>query len=121
LVEKISRRPICLTPPVEGKRLPLNHVNRPGYENAQGVHFAMRHNDTTVRVLVTRAAILGGGKPPMDGAYLASFEARREFFESLASEKFDSDGPRAKITITREDLLLDGMGLPRLDATLLHE
>jgi hypothetical protein len=85
--------------------MPLTHVNSSGYENEQGVHFPMVHNNTIVRVVVTRKAIRGGGRPPEDGRYLADFEAAREFFEMLAREKFDPSRPTAKITISGEDLL----------------
>jgi hypothetical protein len=85
--------------------LTLAHVNSSGYENEQGVHFAMMHNHTIVRILATRTAIQGSGRMPEDGSYLGRFEAAREFFESLAKEKFDPARPLAKVTITREDLL----------------
>jgi hypothetical protein len=85
--------------------MPLTHVNSSGYENEQGMHFPMMHNNTIVRVVVTRAAIQGGGRPPEDGRYLARFEAAREFFEMLARELFDPSRPTAKITIAPEDLL----------------
>ena|ERR1700683_1249554 len=84
---------------------PLSRVGGQGYENEQGVHFAMKHRDSIVRVLVARAAIYGAAPPPGEGGYLGRFEAAREFFESLAKEKFDPTRPMAKITITREDLL----------------
>ena len=74
--------------------MPLVHVDSSAYENAQGVHFPMLHGNSIVRVVVTRAAILGGGRPPADGRYLARFEAAREFFETIASEKFNFDGRR---------------------------
>ena len=85
--------------------MPLVHVDSSTYENAKGVHFPMLHGNSTVRVVITRAAIQGGGRPPADGRYLAHFEVAREFFEIVASEKFDSGRPTAKITIDRVDLL----------------
>jgi hypothetical protein len=88
--------------------LALAHVNSSGYENEQGVHFAMMHNHTIVRILAIRAATQGSGRAPEDGRYLARFDAAREFFEMLAREKFDPARPLAKIRITKEDLLGEG-------------
>jgi Protein of unknown function (DUF1488) len=85
--------------------MPLDHVDRPGYEDKQGVHFPMMHNVTSVRVLVTRKAIQGASPSPEDGDYLARFEANRELFEIIARDKFEPDEPTAKITITPDDLL----------------
>jgi hypothetical protein len=95
-----------------GRGAALTHVDSPGYENEQGVHFAMMNGDLTVRVLVTRAALQGEGRPPADGVYLRRFEAARVFFELLANEKFDLDRPAAKVIITAADLLGGGERAP---------
>ncbi len=86
--------------------MPLNHVNVPGYENAQGIHFAMRHNDTTVRVLVTRE-VLQGLKSSLsnEGNDMTRFEAHRKEFEAIASDKFDHGQFKGMIKITRDDVL----------------
>jgi hypothetical protein len=85
--------------------LPLTHVNLPGLETARGVHFPMMHKDMSVRVFVTRAAIIGAAVIRDNESCLARFDAGRAFFELLAREKFDPTRPAVKITIDREDLL----------------
>ena len=82
----------------------LAHVERPGIEDRQGVHFAMMFGTMSVRVFVSRAAI-AGDSPHFEGSYLARFETDRGIFETVAREKFDPDRPVAKITINREDIL----------------
>jgi hypothetical protein len=86
------------------KRLTLRHVDRPGYETDQGVHFPMMCGDRTVRVFVIRAAILGRATDP-GGSCAKRFEDGRQLFEILAREKFDASSPRPSITVTKEDLL----------------
>jgi hypothetical protein len=85
--------------------MPLIHIDRPGFEDEDGVHFPMQCKDTIVQVLVTHAAIQGGGRPRKDGGYVPRFEAAREFFEILASKIFDA-GP-TEVTITRQDLFAE--------------
>jgi Protein of unknown function (DUF1488) len=86
------------------KRLTLEHVDRPGYETDQGIHFAMMCGDRTVRVFVTRAAILGRATDP-GGSCSKRFEDGRQLFEILAREKYDASSSRPSITVTKDDLL----------------
>ncbi len=86
--------------------MPLDHVDRPGYENKQGVHFPMIHNDTIVRVLVTREVLQGvESLPAEDGDYIARFEAHRKELETIASDKFDHGQFKGMMKITRDDVL----------------
>ncbi len=86
--------------------MPLAHVDRPGYENAQGVHFPMRRGDTIVRVLVARRVLETIERAPVQGdSYIARFEVFRREFESIASDKFDHGPARAKIEITADDMM----------------
>jgi hypothetical protein len=86
--------------------MPLGHVDRPGYENKQGVHFPMTHADTIIRILVSRDVLRGAeSAPPEDGGDMARFEAHRMEFEAIASDKFDHGQFRGMIKITRADVL----------------
>ena len=93
--------------------MPLVHVDRPGYENAQGVHFPMRRDDATVRVLVARSVLATmESAPAQAGSYIQRFEVFRREFESIASDKFDRGPAKAKIEITADDMmkfLVDGL------------
>jgi Protein of unknown function (DUF1488) len=62
----------------------LNSIVRPGHVNMQGVHFAMLDGNTSIRILVTRAALQGEGSPLQERAYLARFEAYRDVYETVA-------------------------------------
>lgn len=84
--------------------MPLKPVNRPGYENMQGVHFAMMHDDVSLRVLITRAALQGDGSPLSQGGCLARFETYRDVYETVAREKFETARCRGSMTITLDDL-----------------
>lgn len=86
--------------------MPLDHVNRPGYETTQGVHFPMRHSDRIVRVVVPRDLLQNLQSFSREsGGYLARFEAHRKEFEAVASDKFAGGPSKAKIEITSDDLL----------------
>jgi hypothetical protein len=86
--------------------MPLDHVDRPGYETARGVHFPMRHSDRTVRVLVPRAVLQNiQGLSHEGGGCLARFESHRREFEAVASDKFGDGQPKGKIEITSDDML----------------
>jgi hypothetical protein len=86
--------------------MPLAHFNSHGYEDQQGVHFPMMHNNTIIRILVTREVLQGlKGSAPEEGNYMASFEAHRKEFEAIATNKFEHGQFRAMMKITREDVL----------------
>jgi hypothetical protein len=86
--------------------MPLAHVDRPGHENALGVHFPMRHDATTVRVVVIRRVLQDMKSAPLDGeGYMARFEAFRKEFEAIASDKFDDGRCSGKIEITSSDMV----------------
>lgn len=86
--------------------MPLDRINRAGFENAQGVHFPMRDRHTTVRVLVARRVLQDMRSSSTDsGACLARFELFRKEFEAIASDKFDHGHGRAKIEITSSDMV----------------
>jgi hypothetical protein len=80
----------------------LDRLNRPGFEDKRGVHFAMKHVHKTVRVFVARAAIKGAAST---GDLMPEFEANRSFYEFLASEMFDPTRPLVRLVITPNDLL----------------
>jgi hypothetical protein len=86
--------------------MPLEHVDRPGHENLEGVHFPMMHDAMSVRVLVIRKVLqdLRSGRPE-ESAYLARFEAFRREFEAIASDKFDHGPCKGKIEITSSDMV----------------
>jgi Protein of unknown function (DUF1488) len=96
--------------------MPLAHVDRPGLETPQGVHFPMMDGDRSVRVLVTCEAMAGKNAGPADGSYLARFVASRDLYEFVAREKFDPKRPVAKIEITYEDVLRAYQQLQALQA-----
>jgi hypothetical protein len=86
--------------------MPLDHVNRAGFENALGVHFPMRNRHTTIRVLVARRVLQDMRSSSGDGgACMARFESFRKEFEAIASDKFDHGDGRAKIEITSGDMV----------------
>jgi uncharacterized protein DUF1488 len=86
--------------------MPLAHIDRPGHENALGVHFPMRHDDTTVRVVVVRRVLQDmKNSAPEDEGYLARFEAFRREFEAIASDKFDGGPFMGKVEITSSDMV----------------
>ena len=88
------------------RAVPLDHVDRPGYENRQGVHFPMMHNDTIIRILVTREVLQGvASSLPGDGSDIARFEAHRKEFEAIASDKFDHGQFKGTMKIARDDVL----------------
>ena len=84
--------------------MPLKSVSRPGYENIQGVHFAMMYDDVSLRVRITRAALQGDGSSLSEGGYLAGFETYRDVYETVAREKFEAARCRGSMTITLDDL-----------------
>ncbi|HYC26032.1 MAG TPA: hypothetical protein VEC58_08340 [Roseiarcus sp.] len=96
--------------------MPLTHVDRPGLETPQGVHFPMMDGDRSVRVLVTCEAMAGKSVGAADGSYLARFVASRDLYEFVAREKFDPKRPVAKIEITYEDVLRAYQQLQALQA-----
>ena len=73
--------------------MPLSHVELPGLEDIQEVHFPMMNENMSVRVVVAREAILRGGLSRGE-SILARFEFDRTFYEVLASEKFDRAQPK---------------------------
>jgi Protein of unknown function (DUF1488) len=86
--------------------MPLDRVNRAGFENALGVHFPMKDRHTTVRVLVARRVLQDMRSSPSDSrAYMARFESFRKEFEAIASDKFDHAQSRGKIEITSSDMV----------------
>jgi hypothetical protein len=84
----------------------LTHVDSPGYENEQGVHFAMMNGDLTVRVLVTRAALQG--RPPADGVFFGASKPREYFSKCLQTRNSIWIARTAKVVITAADLLGGG-------------
>ena len=86
--------------------MPLNHVDRLGFENALGVHFPMTHEHTTVRVLVVRRVLQDlKNRTVDDDDYLGRFESFRKEFEAIASDKFDQGHSKGKIEITSSDMV----------------
>jgi Protein of unknown function (DUF1488) len=86
--------------------MPLAHVDRPGHENALGVHFPMRHDSTTVRVVVARRVLQDMKSSPLDAAgHIGRFEAFRKEFEAIASDKFDDGHAATRIEITSSDMV----------------
>ena len=86
--------------------MPLEHVDRPGHENALGVHFPMMNDTTTVRVLVVRRVLQDmKSSPPGEGGFLNRFETFRREFEAIASDKFDDSRGGGKIEITSSDMV----------------
>ena len=86
--------------------MPLEHVDRPGHENALGVHFPMMNEATTVRVLVARRVLQDmKGSDSFEGGYLARFEEFRREFEAIASDKFDDGHISGKIEIASSDMV----------------
>jgi Protein of unknown function (DUF1488) len=86
--------------------MPLAHVDRPGHENALGVHFPMRHDSTTVRVVVVRRVLQDMKSSPVDEeGHIARFEAFRKEFEAIASDKFDEGHGGGKLGITSSDMV----------------
>ncbi len=86
--------------------MPLDHVDRPGYENKQGVHFPMMHSDTIIRILVTHEVLHGvESSLPEEGSDMARFEAHRSEFEAIASDKFDHGQFKGMMKITKGDVL----------------
>ena len=86
--------------------MPLAHVDRPGHENALGVHFPMRRGAAIVRVVVARRILEDMKSAPAgDDGYLARFEAFRNEFEAIASDKFDDGHVSGKIEITSSDMV----------------
>jgi Protein of unknown function (DUF1488) len=84
--------------------MPLTSAQRPCILNAQGVHFAMIHGYTTIRVLVTRVALQGGNDTLSDHALLSRFEAYRDAYEIVANFKFAGGDFKGSIAITLDDL-----------------
>ena len=86
--------------------MPLSHIDRPGYETAQGVHFPMMHSDRTVRVLVPRDVLQSIQSFSREGGdCLSRFEAHRKEFEAVASDKFEGGPSTVRVEITSDDLL----------------
>jgi hypothetical protein len=86
--------------------MPLRSLNRPGFENIQGVHFPMTHDETTVRVLVTHEVLQAiDGSPHEQGGHIARFEAYRREFEAIASAKYDGARFHGPLKIAPPDLL----------------
>jgi hypothetical protein len=85
-------------------KIHLAHVDRPGLETSQGVHFPMAYGHRTVRVFVTRAAIMGRSAETYDSC-ASKFQEGRGFFEILAREKFNAKPRAASVAITAQDLL----------------
>jgi hypothetical protein len=86
--------------------MPLTHVNHPGIETSQGVHFPMTNGYKILHVFVTVDALLGKDKPSVGVSYLDRFAPNRDVFEFIASEKYRlNQSTPPKITITLEDVL----------------
>jgi Protein of unknown function (DUF1488) len=83
----------------------LVSANLPGHANAQGVHFAMLNGVTTIRVLVTSAALQGGNCALGADAYLARFETYRSVYQIVAKQKFESADFKGSMSITLNDLV----------------
>jgi hypothetical protein len=81
----------------------LDPVNLPGLEDDRGVHFAMRNGSRSVRVLVTREALQGEGKPLTAGEYIARFKTFRDVYEAIAKEKFDESQRQPSMKIELAD------------------
>jgi Protein of unknown function (DUF1488) len=82
----------------------LDSVKRPGYANAQGVHFAMLAGNATIRVLVTRAALQGGTSALQENFFLIRFNAYRDVYEIAAKQKFETGDFKGSMTISMRDL-----------------
>jgi hypothetical protein len=81
----------------------LNSMRRRGIETARGVHFAMMHDATSVRVLVAKEVLQSlAAKGPL--SLMAKFELHRKEFEAIASDKFDR-GNKGPLEITGSDVL----------------
>ena len=102
--EDSSNAPRCAH---DGARdVPLSHVDRPAYENMQGVIFPMIHDCTPVRVLVTHEALqILERSPPEASEFMGRFEANRAALETIASEKFDDGRFEGMVRITGGDLM----------------
>jgi hypothetical protein len=86
--------------------MPLDRVNRAGFENALGVHFPMRNRHATVRVLVARRVLQDmRSSNGESGACMARFESFRKEFEAIASDKFDHGEGGPKVEITGSDMV----------------
>jgi hypothetical protein len=86
--------------------MPLAHVDRPAHENALGVHFPMRRDATTVRVVVARRVLEDMKSTSFEGdGYIARFETFRKEFEAIASDKFDNGHCNGKVEITSSDMV----------------
>jgi hypothetical protein len=87
------------------KGMILRSAHRPGLLNAQGMHFAMLHGDVTIRVLVNRVALQGGGPTLEEPALLARFETYRDGYEIVARQKFENGDFNGSMAITLDDLV----------------
>jgi hypothetical protein len=86
--------------------MPLTHVNHPGIETSQGVHFPMMNGYKIVHVFVTVDGLLGKDKSSAGVSYLDRFAANRDVFEYIAGEKYRlNQSTPPKITITLDDVL----------------
>jgi Protein of unknown function (DUF1488) len=83
----------------------LISVNRPGYANAQGVHFVMLDGVTTIRILIARKTLQGGGPTLEETGFLARFDVYRDAYEIVAKQKFESGDFKGSMTITLDDLV----------------
>ena len=85
--------------------MPLSRINRPGIETRQGMHFAMMHDNMSIRVLVTRELLQSiAGFDASASACMQKFEYYRREFEAIASDKFDR-GEKGALRIAPSDLL----------------
>jgi Protein of unknown function (DUF1488) len=82
----------------------LETLRRPTYVNAQGVHFAMLHGATTIRIIVTRATLQGEGSTLEENAFLTRFDAYRDVYEIVAKRKFKTGDFKGSMAITPDDL-----------------
>jgi Protein of unknown function (DUF1488) len=82
----------------------LVSTNLPGHANAQGVHFAMLDGVTTIRVIVTRAALQGGKLALHAEAFLTQFTTYRAVYEVVATQKFEGGDFKGSMSITLDDL-----------------
>jgi hypothetical protein len=86
----------------------LNSINRPGFVNAHGVHFAMLHDNTSIRILITRNALQGEGSAIKEDAYLSRFNSFRDVYEIVAKQKFETENFKGSMAITLGDLMRFG-------------